>query len=377
MIEGRGSTTSGTSTSRFPLGVVTAVTGVSGSGKSSLVEDILWKAAARALHRAQLTPGAHDAIEGLEQVDKVISVDQTPLGSTPTSTPATYSGAFDLIRELFAKLPEAKVRGYTPRRFSFNQAGGRCEACEGAGQKRIEMHFLPDVWITCDACGGGRYTPETLAVKFHGKSIADVLAMSVDAALELFASVPQDPADLADARTTSGWATSRWASPRRRSPAARPSASSWPPSWPGPTPGKTLYILDEPTTGLHFDDVRKLLDVVHRLADLGNTVVVIEHNLEVIKTADWVIDLGPEAGLGGGDLVAEGTPEAVVVAGQGHTARFLKPVLDAGPLAERPRFDPKAAALRARSGQRSVPAGRQWPARDRSSMTGRRTNGEH
>ena len=167
------------------------MTGVSGSGKSSLVEDILWKAAARALHRAQLTPGAHEAIEGLERVNKVISVDQTPLGSTPNSTPATYSGAFDLIRELFAKLPEAKVRGYTARRFSFNQAGGRCEACEGAGQKRIEMHFLPDVWITCDACSGARYTPETLAVRFHGKSIADVLAMSVDAALELFANVPK------------------------------------------------------------------------------------------------------------------------------------------------------------------------------------------
>ena len=175
----------------FPLGAVTVVTGVSGSGKSSLVEDILWKAAARALHRAQVTPGAHDAIEGLEQIDKVISVDQTPLGSTPTSTPATYSGAFDLIRELFAKLPEAKLRGYTPRRFSFNQPGGRCETCEGAGQKRIEMHFLPDVWVTCEACGGSRYTPETLAVKFRGKTIADVLAMTVDAALELLASVPK------------------------------------------------------------------------------------------------------------------------------------------------------------------------------------------
>src|SRR5205823_3352126 len=227
------------------------VTGVSGSGKSSLVEDILWKAAARALHRAQLTPGAHEAIEGLEQINKVISVDQAPLGSTPNSTPATYTGVFDLIRELFAKLPEAKVRGYSARRFSFNQAGGRCEACEGAGQKRIEMHFLPDVWITCDACGGTRYIP------------------------------------------------------------------------------------DEPTTGLHFDDVRKLLDVLHRLADLGNSVVVIEHNLDVIKTADWVIDLGPEAGIGGGDLVAEGNPEAIAENPRSHTGRFLKPVLAAGPLADR------------------------------------------
>jgi excinuclease ABC subunit A len=326
---------------RFPLGVVTAVTGVSGSGKSSLVEDILWKAAARAKHRAQVTPGAHEAIEGLEHVDKVISVDQSPLGSTPTSTPATYAGAFDLIRELFAKLPEAKVRGYTARRFSFNQPGGRCEACEGAGQKRIEMHFLPDVWITCDACNGARYTPETLAVRFHGKSIADVLAMSVDAALELFANVPkirrilQTLSDVGlgyvslgqSAATLSGGEAQRV---KLAAELARPDT------------GKTLYILDEPTTGLHFDDVRKLLDVLHRLADLGNTVVVIEHNLDVIKTADWIIDLGPEAGLGGGDLVAEGTPEAVVAAGRGHTARFLKPVLVAGPPAERPRFDPKA-----------------------------------
>ncbi|MGP0064873.1 MAG: excinuclease ABC subunit UvrA, partial [Isosphaeraceae bacterium] len=332
---------------RFPLGVVTAVTGVSGSGKSSLVEDILWKASARALHRAQLTPGAHEAIEGIEHINKVISVDQSPLGSTPNSTPATYAGAFDLIRELFAKLPEAKVRGYTSRRFSFNQAGGRCEACEGAGQKRIEMHFLPDVWITCDACGGTRYTPETLAVRFHSKSISDVLNMSVDGALELFANVPRIRKILQTlhdvglgylslgqpAPTFSGGEAQRV---KLAAELARPDT------------GQTMYILDEPTTGLHFDDVRKLLDVLHRLADLGNTVVVIEHNLDVIKTADWVIDLGPEAGLGGGDLVAAGTPEAIVEHARGHTARFLKPVLDAGPLAERPRFDPKAAARAAR-----------------------------
>ena len=214
---------------RIPLGVVTVVTGVSGSGKSSLVEDILWKAAAKTLHRAGLTPGAHEAIEGLDRIDKVISVDQTPLGATPNSTPATYSGAFDLIRELFAKLPEAKVRGYTSRRFSFNMAGGRCETCEGAGQKRIEMHFLPDVWITCDACGGARFTPEVLAVKFHGKTIADVLDMSVDgrssssAACHAFAGSCRPC-------TTWAWGTSPWARPRPRSPAVRPSASSWPPS---------------------------------------------------------------------------------------------------------------------------------------------------
>jgi excinuclease ABC subunit A len=322
---------------RFPLGVVTAVTGVSGSGKSSLVEDILWKAAARALHRAQLTPGAHEAIEGLEHINKVISVDQSPLGSTPSSTPATYAGVFDLIRELFAKLPEAKVRGYSARRFSFNQAGGRCEACEGAGQKRIEMHFLPDVWITCDACGGARYTAETLAVKFHDRTIADVLAMSVEAALELFANVPrirkilQTLFDVGlgyiplgqSAPTLSGGEAQRV---KLAAELARPDT------------GKTLYVLDEPTTGLHFDDVGKLLNVIHRLADLGNTVVVIEHNLEVIKTADWVIDLGPEAGLAGGDLVAEGTPEAIVQDPRSLTGRFLEPGLTAGPLGERPGF---------------------------------------
>ena len=331
---------------RIPLGVVTVVTGVRGSGKSSLVEDILWKAAARALHRAQVSPGAHEAIEGLEQIDKVISVDQTPLGSTPNSTPATYSGVFDLIRELFAKLPEAKVRGYTSRRFSFNMAGGRCETCEGAGQKRIEMHFLPDVWITCDACGGARFTPEVLAVKFHGKTIADVLDMSVDTALELFGSVPRIRKILQTlhdvglgylplgqaAPTLSGGEAQRV---KLAAELARPDT------------GRTLYILDEPTTGLHFDDIRKLLDVIHRLADLGNTVVVIEHNLDVIKTADWILDLGPEAGLGGGELVAEGTPEEIAKDPRSHTARFLKAPLAAGPFAERPRFDPKAAARKA------------------------------
>jgi excinuclease ABC subunit A len=315
---------------RFPLGAVTAVTGVSGSGKSSLVEDILWKAAARTLHRAQQTPGAHESIEGLELIDKVISVDQSPLGSTPNSTPATYAGAFDLIRELFAKLPEAKVRGYSARRFSFNSAGGRCEACDGAGQKRIEMHFLPDVWITCDACGGTRYTAETLAVTFHGKTISDVLNLSVAGALELFANVPRirrilktlDDVGLGYISLGQAAPTLSGGEAQRVKLAAELSR---------PDTGKTLYILDEPTTGLHFDDVRKLLAVIHRLADLGNTVVVIEHNLEVIKTADWVIDLGPEAGAAGGDLVAEGTPEQIGKNPRSHTGKFLAPVLAAGP----------------------------------------------
>jgi excinuclease ABC subunit A len=367
----------------FPLGAVTVVTGVSGSGKSTLVEEVLWKAAARALHRAQVTPGAHDAIEGLDAIDKVISVDQTPLGSTPTSTPGTYSGAFDLIRELFAKLPEAKVRGYTPRRFSFNQPGGRCETCEGAGQKRIEMHFLPDVWVTCETCGGSRYTPETLAVKFRGRTIADVLAMTVDAALELMASVPKIRRVLQTlhdvglgyiplgqaAPTLSGGEAQRV---KLAAELARPDT------------GSTLYILDEPTTGLHFDDVRKLLAVVHRLADVGNTVVIIEHNLEVIKTADWVIDLGPEAGLDGGQVVAAGPPELVAETKGSLTGLILKGVLAAGPRAERPRFDPKAAARHALAEARTAALeeldgavkppweidGQRWHIRDRVGRNG-------
>ncbi len=341
---------------RFPLGAFTTVTGVSGSGKSSLVEDILWKAAARTLHRAELSPGAHDSVEGLEQINKVISVDQSPLGNTPHSTPATYTGVFDLIRELFAKLPAAKVRGYSARRFSFNQAGGRCEACEGAGQKRIEMHFLPDVWITCDACGGSRYTAETLAVTFHGRTIADVLNMSVAAALELFTNVPrvrrilQTLADVGLGYVSLGQAapTLSGGEAQRVKLAAELAR---------PNTGKTLYVLDEPTTGLHFDDVRKLLQVIHRLTDLGNTVVVIEHNLEVIKTANWVIELGPEAGAGGGALVAEGTPEQVAETAGSHTGKFLKPVLAAAPRAERSTFASPAVPARVPVPIAAPPAG--------------------
>ena len=371
---------------RFPLGVVTVVTGVSGSGKSSLVEDILMKAASRLLHRAQTTPGAHDAIDGLHQVDKIISVDQTPLGSTPTSTPGTYSGVFDLIRELFAKLPESKLRGYSPRRFSFNQSGGRCEACEGAGQKRIEMHFLPDVWVSCDACAGARFTPETLAVKFRGKTISDVLEMSVDSALALFASVPKIRKILQTlhdvglgyiplgqaAPTLSGGEAQRV---KLAAELARPDT------------GKTLYILDEPTTGLHFDDTRKLLDVVHRLADLGNTVIIIEHNVEVVKTADWLIDMGPEAGQQGGEVVAEGPPEKVAASKLSLTGAILKSVLATGPHSERPRFDPKAAAKKILDEVKKAAAvekenrdgvkppweldGRRWHTRDRVARNGK------
>ena len=367
----------------FPIGLVTVVTGVSGSGKSSLVEDILWKAAAKARHRSQVTPGAHDSIEGLDAIDKVISVDQSPIGGTPSSTPITYSGAFDLIRELFSKMPEAKVRGFTPRRFSFNQAGGRCEACEGAGQKKIEMHFLPDVWVTCDACHGARFEPETLAVKYRGRTVSDVLSMTVDTALDLFAGVPKVRKVLQTlhdvglgyvplgqpAPTLSGGEAQRV---KLAAELSRPDT------------GRTLYVLDEPTTGLHLDDTRKLLDVVHRLADLGNTVVIIEHNLEVIKTADWLIDVGPEAGEAGGSIVAAGPPEAIVDAPDSLTGAILKEVLASGPFAARPRFDPKAAARKAlveieEARDRSAPEakspwevdGRAWHTQDRVSRTGR------
>ena len=303
----------------FPMGCLIAVTGVSGSGKSSLVQEVLYNTLARRLHRARTPVAACDDILGIEHLDKVINVDQSPIGSTPASNPATYTGVFDLLRELYAQLPEARVRGYTARRFSFNRPGGRCEACEGNGQKRIEMHFLPDVWVECEVCRGSRYNAETLQVRYKGYNISDVLNMRVSQALEVFASFPrirrilQTLADVGldyvalgqPAPTLSGGEAQRV---KLAAELARPNT------------GRTLYILDEPTTGLHFEDIRKLLDVLHRLVDLGNTVVVIEHNLDVIKTADWVIDLGPEAGDAGGYVVACGTPEDVANGRQPTTA---------------------------------------------------------
>jgi excinuclease ABC subunit A len=314
----------------FPLARFTAVTGVSGSGKSSLINDILCQSLAQKLHRARTTPGGHEVITGIEHIDKAITVDQSPIGNTPSSNPATYTGLFDLIRELFAKLPDAKVRGFRPARFSFNTPGGRCEACEGAGQKCIEMHFLPDVWVQCEACQGRRYTTETLEIQYRGKSIADLLDMPVRDANDLFDNVPKirrmlqtlDDVGLGyvplgqPATTLSGGEAQRV---KLAAELGRPST------------GKTVYILDEPTTGLHFDDLNKLLTVLHRLVDLGNTVICVEHNLDVIKTADWVIDLGPEAGREGGNIVISGTPETVAAAKKSHTGNHLAPILDAGP----------------------------------------------
>jgi len=316
-------------TASIPLGTFTCITGVSGSGKSSFTIDTLYAAAARSLNGARLVAGAHEKVSGLQYCDKVIDIDQSPIGRTPRSNPATYTGAFTNIRDWFAGLPESQARGYKPGRFSFNVKGGRCEACTGDGLLKIEMHFLPDVYVTCDVCHGRRYNRETLEVKFKDKSIADVLDMTVEDAVEFFKAVPpirDKMAMLAEvglgyvkvgqqATTLSGGEAQRVKLAKELSRRAT---------------GNTLYILDEPTTGLHFEDVRKLLEVLHALVEQGNTVVVIEHNLEVIKTADWVIDLGPEGGVRGGEIVAEGTPEQVLKEPRSYTGQYLKPLLQSG-----------------------------------------------
>ncbi|MEE1611329.1 excinuclease ABC subunit UvrA [Microvirga sp. CF3016] len=331
-------------TAEIPLGTFTCITGVSGGGKSTLVIDTLYKAVARKLNGALEHPAPFDRIEGLEHLDKVIDIDQSPIGRTPRSNPATYVGAFTPIREWFAGLPEAKARGYQAGRFSFNVKGGRCEACSGDGVIKIEMHFLPDVYVTCDVCKGKRYDRETLEVKYREKSIADVLDMTVEEARELFKAVPsirEKMQTLArvgldyvhvgqQATTLSGGEAQRVKLSKELSKRAT---------------GRTLYILDEPTTGLHFHDVAKLLEVLHELVDQGNTVVVIEHNLEVIKTADWVIDMGPEGGSGGGQIVAQGTPEDIAESKASHTGRFLKEVLQRRPLKK--EAAPKDAARKA------------------------------
>ena len=313
-------------TAEIPVGTLTCITGVSGGGKSTFTIETLYKAAARRLHNAADAPAPHDRIEGLQHFDKVIDIDQSPIGRTPRSNPATYTGAFQPIRDWFAGLPEAKSRGYGPGRFSFNVKGGRCEACQGDGLIKIEMHFLPDVYVTCDVCNGRRYNRETLEILFKGKSISDVLDMTVDEAHDFFKAVPTVREKMATLRrvglgyvkvgqqatTLSGGEAQRVKLSKELSRRAT---------------GKTLYILDEPTTGLHFEDVRKLLEVLHELADAGNTVVVIEHNLDVVKTADWILDFGPEGGDGGGKIVAFGTPESVAAEPASWTGRYLADIL--------------------------------------------------
>jgi len=324
-------------TADIPLGTLTCVTGVSGGGKSTLLIETIYKALARKLNGRRENPGAHDKLEGVEHLDKIIDIDQSPIGRTPRSNPATYTGAFTPIRDWFAELPEAKARGYKPGRFSFNVKGGRCEACQGDGVIKIEMHFLPDVYVTCDACDGHRYNRETLEIKYRDKSIADVLEMTVEEAAEFFKAVPsiREKMDTLkrvgldyikvgqQATTLSGGEAQRIKLSKELSKRAT---------------GRTLYILDEPTTGLHFHDVAKLLEVLHELVDQGNTVVVIEHNLEVIKTADWILDLGPEGGDGGGRMVAQGTPEQVAKVGESYTGQYLKQLLE-----RRPARPPRAA----------------------------------
>ena len=312
---------------KFPLGVFTVVTGVSGSGKSTLVNEILYKGLASKLYHAKGKPGRFRKINGLQHIDKIIDIDQSPIGRTPRSNPATYTGVFDMIRNLFSQTSEAKVRGYKPGRFSFNVKGGRCEACRGDGIIKIEMHFLPDVYVPCEVCKGARYNRETLEVRYKGKSIADVLDMVIDEAVEFFKNVPGIARKLKviqdvglgyiklgqPATTLSGGEAQRV---KLATELARRST------------GKTLYILDEPTTGLHTADIHKLLEILQRLVDGGDTVIVIEHNLDVIKTADHIIDLGPEGGDKGGTIVAEGRPEDIVKVKASYTGKFLKPLLE-------------------------------------------------
>ncbi len=313
-------------TAEFPLGVFTCVTGVSGGGKSTLVIDTLYKALSRRLMGSGEVPAPFEKIDGMEQLDKIIDIDQSPIGRTPRSNPATYTDLFAPIRDWFAEMPEARARGYKPGRFSFNVKGGRCEACQGDGVLKIEMHFLPDVFVTCDTCKGKRYNRETLEVKFRDKSIADVLDMSVDEALPFFSAVPKIHDRLSIlARVGLGYiklgqqATTLSGGEAQRIKLAKELARR--------ATGRTLYILDEPTTGLHFEDIRKLLEVLHALVDAGNSIIVIEHNLEVIKTADHIIDIGPEGGAGGGRIIATGTPEDIAVSPESYTGRFLKPLL--------------------------------------------------
>jgi excinuclease ABC subunit A len=311
---------------RIPLSCMTAVTGVSGSGKSTLVYDILFRSLQNTLHKAKQRAGVHEEIQGVDQLDKVISVDQKPIGRTPRSNPSTYTGLFTALRELFARTQEAMIRGYTASRFSFNLAGGRCEECQGAGVKRVEMHFLPDVFVTCDRCGGMRYNKETLAVRYKGKNIADFLAMTVDDAYEYLKAQPELKRKLATLKKV-GLGYIRLGQPAPTLSGGEAQRIKLTKELGRRNTGRTLFLLDEPTTGLHFHDVRKLLELLSELVRLGNTVVIIEHNLEVIKVCDYIIDLGPEGGEDGGRVVAAGTPETIAAAEDSHTGRFLRKAL--------------------------------------------------
>ena len=313
-------------TVEFPLGVMTCVTGVSGSGKSSLVNEILYKKLAKELNRARTIPGKHKRIEGLEQVDKVIDIDQSPIGRTPRSNPATYTGVFDLIRDLFAATPDAKAKGYKKGRFSFNVKGGRCEACSGDGILKIEMHFLPDVYVPCEVCGGKRYNRETLDVKYKGKSIYDVLNMTVEEAVKFFENVPSIRRKM-ETLNDVGLSYIRLGQPSTELSGGEAQRIKLAAELSKRSTGKTVYILDEPTTGLHFADVHKLTEILRRLADDGNTVIVIEHNLDVIKTADHIIDIGPEGGDKGGTVVATGTPEEVAKNKNSYTGKYIDEIL--------------------------------------------------
>jgi len=338
----------------IPLGQLVAVTGVSGSGKSTLINDILSAVLVNQLNGAREVPGRHTRVTGLDQLDKVVRVDQSPIGRTPRSNPATYTGVFDHMRKLFAETTEAKVRGYLPGRFSFNVKGGRCENCAGDGTIKIEMNFLPDVYVPCEVCHGARYNRETLEVHFKGKTIAEVLDMPIEEAASFFEAVPAISRHL-KTLVDVGLGYVRLGQPAPTLSGGEAQRVKLAAELQKRSTGRTIYVLDEPTTGLHFEDIRKLLAVLGRLVDQGNSVVVIEHNLDVIKTADWIIDMGPEGGSGGGTVVAQGTPEEVAEVAESHTGRFLKPILQ-GRHAALAKAAKKAPARKSATRKRAVAA---------------------